>query len=77
MNDPCFDIAHLGHVEIFSNKFEESIHFFSKVYGLTITEQNQNSVYFRAFDDYEHHTLKLTKNIELPSSPCLPDLPRA
>ena len=33
MNDPCFDIAHLGHVEIFSNKFEESIHFFSKVYG--------------------------------------------
>ena len=38
MNEPCFDIAHLGHVEIFSNKFEESIHFFSKVYGLTITE---------------------------------------
>ena len=62
MNEPCFDIAHLGHVEIFSNKFEESIHFFSKVYGLTITEQNKNSVYFRAFDDYEHHTLKLTKH---------------
>jgi catechol 2,3-dioxygenase len=25
--DPCFDIAHLGHVEVYTDKFEESLDF--------------------------------------------------
>ena len=58
--EPCFDVAHLGHVELLSDKPEESLNFFVNVYGLTETGREGESIYLRAFDDYEFHTLKLT-----------------
>lgn len=60
--EPCFDIAHLAHVEMYSNKFEESLDFFLRVYGLSLAGQDENSAYLRAWDDYEFHTLKLTRH---------------
>lgn len=60
--EPCFDVAHLGHVELLTNKPEESLDFFVNVYGLTESGREGNSVYLRAFDDYEFHTLKLTSS---------------
>jgi catechol 2,3-dioxygenase len=60
--EPCFDIAHLAHVEIYSNRFDESLDFFLRVYGLSLADQDENSAYLRAWDDYEHHTLKLTRH---------------
>ncbi|WP_339854768.1 catechol 2,3-dioxygenase [uncultured Nisaea sp.] len=60
MSEPCFDVAHLGHVELLTDKFEESLNFFVNIYGLTESGRDANSVYLRAFDDYEFHTLKLT-----------------
>jgi len=62
VSDPCFDIAHLAHVELLTDKFEQSLDFFTRVYGLTVTEQDGQSAYLRAFDDYEHHSLKLTRS---------------
>jgi len=62
MTEPCFDIAHLAHVEMYTDKFEESLAFFINVYGLTLSGQDENSAYLRAFDDYEFHTLKLTRH---------------
>lgn len=56
------DVAHLGHVEIFTNKFDESLDFFTRVYGLTLSGQDENSAYLRAWDDYEYHSLKLTRS---------------
>ncbi len=58
--EPCYDVAHLGHVEIFTDKPEESLDFFVNVYGLTESGREGDSVYLRAWDDYEFHTLKLT-----------------
>lgn len=58
--EPCFDVAHLGHVELFTTKPEESLDFFVNVYGLTESGREGDSVYLRAWDDYEFHTLKLT-----------------
>lgn len=60
--EPCFDIAHLAHVEMYTNKFDESLDFFLRVYGLTLSAQDENSAYLRAWDDYEFHTLKLTRH---------------
>lgn len=60
MSEPCFDVAHLGHVELLTDKFEESLNFFVNIYGLTESGRDADSVYLRAFDDYEFHTLKLT-----------------
>lgn len=62
MTEPCFDVAHLGHLEILTNRFEESLDFFVRVYGLTESGREGDSVYLRAFDDYEFHTLKLTRS---------------
>ncbi|MBT9385793.1 VOC family protein [Pseudooceanicola sp. CBS1P-1] len=56
------DIAHLGHVEMLTDKFEESLDFFTRVYGLKLSAQTETSAYLRAWDDYEFCTLKLTKS---------------
>jgi catechol 2,3-dioxygenase len=54
------DVAHLGHVELFTPKPEESLAFFTTVVGLHETRRDGDSVYLRAWGDYECHTLKLT-----------------
>ncbi len=56
------DIAHLGHVEVLTNRFDESLDFFTRVYGLSESGCEETSVYLRAWDDYEFHTLKLTES---------------
>lgn len=57
-----YDIAHLAHVEMFTPKLAESVAFFVNIMGLTETTRQGDSVYLRGWDDYEHHTLKLTAN---------------
>jgi catechol 2,3-dioxygenase len=58
--EPCYDVAHLGHIEMLTNKPEASLDFFVRVFGLTESGREGDSVYLRAWDDYEFHTLKLT-----------------
>ncbi len=58
--EPVYDIAHLGHVEILTDRPEESLDFFTRVYGLSESGREGDSIYLRAFDDYEFHSLKLT-----------------
>ena len=41
-------------------KPEESLHFFANIIGMTESGRRGDSVYLRGWDDYEHHTLKLT-----------------
>jgi catechol 2,3-dioxygenase len=57
---PLHDIAHLGHVELLTPEPERSLRFFVDVMGLTENGREGDSVYLRTWDDYEHHTLKLT-----------------
>jgi catechol 2,3-dioxygenase len=60
--EPCFDIAHLAHVEVYTDRYAESLDFFTQIYGLTLTVEDETSAYLRAFDDYEFHSLKLTRH---------------
>jgi catechol 2,3-dioxygenase len=60
MKEAIWDVAHLAHVELFTPKLEESTHFFTDLMGMSISGRKGDSVYLRAYDDYEHHTLKLT-----------------
>ncbi|MHA7774853.1 VOC family protein [Roseibium sp. M-1] len=62
MPDHCQDIAHLGHVEMYTDRYEESLAFFTQVYGLTLSGEDETSAYLRAWDDYEFHSLKLTRH---------------
>jgi catechol 2,3-dioxygenase len=54
------DIAHVGHVELLTPEPERSLWFFTEVLGLTENGRDGDSVYLRTWDDYEHHTVKLT-----------------
>ena len=54
------DIAHVGHVELLTTEPERSLDFFVRILGLTENGTDGDSVYLRTWDDYEHHSLKLT-----------------
>jgi catechol 2,3-dioxygenase len=54
------DVAHLSHVELLTAEPEQSLWFFTQVLGLTENGTGGDSVYLRTWDDYEHHSLKLT-----------------
>lgn len=60
--NPGFDIAHLGHVEMYTDRYAESLDFFTRIYGLKLSAEVGDSAYLRAWDDYEFHTLKLTRH---------------
>jgi catechol 2,3-dioxygenase len=50
----------LGHLEVLTPKFDESLDFFTRIFGLTESGRKGHSVYLRAYDDYERYSLKLT-----------------
>ncbi|MGC4956904.1 catechol 2,3-dioxygenase [Actinomadura citrea] len=54
------EIAHVAHVELLTPEPDRSLWFFTRVMGLTEVGAEGDSVYLRTWDDYEHHTLKLT-----------------
>lgn len=59
---PAFhDIAHLGHAEILTPKLEQSAAFFKEIMGLHESGRTEDSVYLRAWGDYEIQTLQLTR----------------
>ncbi|WP_197061730.1 catechol 2,3-dioxygenase [Ureibacillus manganicus] len=59
-----YDVAQLAHVELYTPKLQESVEFFTKILGLQITEATNDSVYLRAYEDFYHHSLKLTAGPE-------------
>jgi catechol 2,3-dioxygenase len=61
MTEKSFDLAHLDHVEMLTDKFDESLDFFTRVHGLKLSALDGDSAHLRARDDYEFHSLKLTR----------------
>ncbi len=55
-------IAHLGHVEIGVTNLEKSVWFFTEVMGLSVSAEEGDRVYLRAWQDFDHHTLVLKKS---------------
>src|ERR1051325_5720166 len=55
-----FDLAHLGGVELFTPKFEESLHFFRDLLAMREVARIGDSAYLRCWDEYQLYTLKLT-----------------
>lgn len=53
------EIAKLGYVSLQSSDIEKSIYFFQEVMGLELTEEKNGVHYFRAWGDFQHHTLSI------------------
>jgi len=61
MSHPSHEIAQLAHVELLTPNPQESLEFFRELLGMQITEQQGQSVYLRGYEDFYHHSLKLTE----------------
>jgi catechol 2,3-dioxygenase len=61
MNAPP-DLAHLGPVEMFTPKPQESLDFFDRIMGMDVVACEGQSVYLRGWDDYQRWSLKLTES---------------
>ncbi len=65
--EPVLDVAHLGHVELLTPKFEASAKFFIDVLGMTESGRAGDSIFLRGWDDYERYSLKLTASKTSPA----------
>ncbi|MDM5196777.1 hypothetical protein QUF79_01590 [Fictibacillus enclensis] len=54
----------LAHVEMYSPKPYETLWFFKELLGMEESHREGQSVYLRAYEDFYHHTLKITKGEE-------------
>ena len=59
--EPMFEVAQLAHVELLTPKPDQTLRFFTDLLGLQETEREGQSVYLRAYEDFYHHTLKVTE----------------
>lgn len=59
--EPMFEVAQLAHVELLTPKPDETVRFFKELLGLEETEREGQSVYLRAYEDFYHHTLRVTE----------------
>ena len=60
MQPAHFDIAHVASVELFTPTLDETLWYFVDVLGMSENGRSRGSVYLRGWDDYHHHTVKLT-----------------
>ncbi len=58
--EPIMDVAHLGHVELLTPRFDDSLRFFTEVMGMTESGREGGSAFLRGWDDYETYSLQLT-----------------
>jgi catechol 2,3-dioxygenase len=54
-------IAHLAHAELRVTDLEASRDFFTRVMGLFVSYEDDDHVFLRAWQDWDHHTLVLTR----------------
>ncbi len=60
--EPIYDVAHLAHIELLTPRPDESLWFFTHVLSLQEVERRGQSVYLRAYGDYQRYSLKLTES---------------
>lgn len=55
------ELARLGHVALETQDLEKSLAFFRDAVGLEIVARTDETVYLRAIDEFDHHSLSLTE----------------
>jgi catechol 2,3-dioxygenase len=60
--EPIHDLAHIGHAELRTPFAQESLDFFTDLFGMEIEHREGQSVYLRGWGDYQRYSLKLTES---------------
>ena len=61
MTEPVHDLAHIGHAELLTPFPEESLRFFTDLFGMQIEHRAGQSVFLRGWGEYQPYGLKLTE----------------
>lgn len=61
---PAPDILRCAYMELVVTDLEKSRHFYVDVLGLVVTEEDENTIYLRSFEEFIHHNLVLRKGDE-------------
>lgn len=56
------EIAKLGHIVVETPNIDQSLQFYQETIGLIVTARERNTVYLRAQNDWEHHSLLLKES---------------
>src|SRR5260221_13561491 len=64
MKEPLFEVAQLAHVELLTPKPDDTLWFFKELLGLEESGREGQSVYLGAYEDFYHHTLKVTESAQ-------------
>ena len=59
--EPIFDVAQLAHVELLTPDPERTLWFFKDLLGMQETVRQGQSVFLRAYEEFYHHSLKITE----------------
>ncbi|MQB07885.1 catechol 1,2-dioxygenase [Agrobacterium tumefaciens] len=62
--DPGPRIAHAGGINIGTPNLERSLWFFRDVFGMEVTAEDDGVAYLRGYQEFDHHSLVLTKQDE-------------
>ena len=62
-------IMRMGRIELKVLDLEKSVDYYTNVIGFEETGRVGDSVYFKAWDEYDHHSLILTKSNSAGVSP--------
>ncbi len=60
MNEAIHDLAHIGHAELLTPLPDQSLAFFTDLFGMEIEAREGESVYLRGWGEYQRYGLKLT-----------------
>jgi catechol 2,3-dioxygenase len=58
------DLAHIGHVELYTPEPERSTRFFTDALGMEVESRNGQSVFLRGWGEYQRYSLKLTESAQ-------------
>ncbi|MBP3222730.1 MAG: 3,4-dihydroxyphenylacetate 2,3-dioxygenase [Actinomycetaceae bacterium] len=58
---PAPNILRAAYMELIVTDLQRSRHFYVDVLGLIVTEENENEIYLRTYEEYIHHNLVLKK----------------
>jgi catechol 2,3-dioxygenase len=62
MSEPMHDLAHIGHAELLTPFPEDTVRFFTELFGMEIEARQGESVYLRGWGDYQRYSLKVTES---------------
>ena len=55
-------IERVGRIQLRVHDFEKSVDYYTNVLGLDITGRDENRVYLKAWDEWDHHSVILEKS---------------